>query len=94
MADQDWRVKKMTEALTESPPDAKAYCEMGAKRRRSDWEHTIREGPRCGRRDEDATGPIGFPVLATVEAICCDSKGNIQTLGVQRALGRRLNESG
>ena len=29
MADQDWRVRKMIEALTKSPPDAKAYCEMG-----------------------------------------------------------------
>jgi hypothetical protein len=29
MADQDWTVKEMIEALTESPPDAKAYYEMG-----------------------------------------------------------------
>jgi hypothetical protein len=49
----------MIEALTESPPGSKAYYEMGAKRRRSDWEHSIREGLRCGRRDEDAAGPIG-----------------------------------
>jgi hypothetical protein len=35
-----------------------------------------------------------LPVLPTVEAICCDLTGNIQTLGIQRALGRPLNESG
>ena len=31
---------------------------------------------------------------APSEAICCHLKGNIQTLGVQRALGRPLKESG
>jgi len=29
--------KGTIEALTEFPPDEKAYYEMGAKRRRSDW---------------------------------------------------------
>ena len=49
----------MIEALTESPTGCKCLLPDGAKRRRTDWEHTIREGPRCGRRDEDAAGPIG-----------------------------------
>jgi signal transduction histidine kinase len=46
-------------------------------RRRSDWEHTIREDPRCGRRDEDAAGRIGSPCSCQVEAIRCDLKGKM-----------------
>ncbi len=43
MADQEWTVKELTEALKRLPVDAKVYLRHGAERARNHRESTIRE---------------------------------------------------
>jgi hypothetical protein len=43
MANNEWTVKDLAEALKRFPADAKVYYEMGPKRPRHDWKGAIRE---------------------------------------------------
>jgi hypothetical protein len=57
MADKEWTVKDLVEALKQFPLDAKVYYEMGPNG--PGWESEIRQGLGRKRRDGSAIEPIG-----------------------------------
>jgi hypothetical protein len=58
MADKEWTVKELAEALKQFPLDAKVY-EMGPNGSRNDRQSAIRQSLGQGRHHGSATGPIG-----------------------------------
>jgi hypothetical protein len=58
MADKQWTVKDLVEALKQFPLDAKVYYEMGANGPGTIGKAQIRQGLGRGRSVESATGPV------------------------------------
>jgi hypothetical protein len=59
MADMEWTVKDLTEALKTVPVRCEGLLRDGAKRPSGNWESGIRQGLGRVRRDGSTTRPIG-----------------------------------